>query len=69
MTYMINMRVLDDLRTDLVNVWAYKTPTAGAWPAERVPVNVGIDSIMAKVQRSAKLSTRSMTRGSCCRYF
>ncbi len=51
----INMRVLDDLRTDLVNVWAYKTPTAGAWPAERVPVNVGIDSIGGEGAASAKI--------------
>ena len=62
----INMRVLDDLRTDLVNVWAYKTPTVTVtedeppvevktWPAERVPVNVGIDSIGGEGAASAKI--------------
>lgn len=49
----INMAVLEDVQTEMVNVWAYKEPintgTEEApvmeWPAEKVKVNIGIESI------------------------
>lgn len=34
-----------DAETDLVSVWLYETPTAGAYPAERQPVSIQIDDI------------------------
>ncbi|MBI5954375.1 MAG: hypothetical protein HY865_22185 [Chloroflexi bacterium] len=36
--------VLGDAETDIVNVWLYETPTAGAYPAERQPVAIQIDT-------------------------
>ena len=53
----INMKVLDDLKTELVNVWAYKTPTGtpSVWPAEKVAVNIGIESIGGEGATTAKI--------------
>lgn len=41
----INMGTLNDAKSEIVNVWAYKTPsgTPLTWPAERVPVNIAIE--------------------------
>jgi hypothetical protein len=53
----INMAVLDGLKTELVHVWAYKTPTGtpATWPAEKVPVNIGIESIGGEGATTAKI--------------
>ena len=53
----IGMKVLDDLKTEIVHVWAYKTPTGtpSVWPAERVPVNIGIESIGGEGATTAKI--------------
>lgn len=53
----INMAVLDGLKTELVNVWAYKTPTGtpSVWPAEKVAVNIGIESIGGEGATTAKI--------------
>jgi hypothetical protein len=53
----INMAVLDGLKTELVNVWAYKTPTGtpSVWPAEKVTVNIGIESIGGEGATTAKI--------------
>jgi len=49
----INMATLEDLQTEMVNVWAYKdSVNTGTeqlpvleWPAEKVKVTIGIESI------------------------
>ena len=57
----IGMKVLDDLKTEIVHVWAYKTPTAtgeppvSTWPAEKVTVNIGIESIGGEGATTAKI--------------
>lgn len=53
----INMGVLDDAKTELVNVWGYKAPsgTPSTWPAEKVPVNIAIESIGGDSAASAKI--------------
>ena len=53
----INMSVLDALKTELVNVWAYKAPTGtpATWPAEKVAVNIGIESIGGDGAATAKI--------------
>jgi hypothetical protein len=35
--------VLDDAKTDIVNVWMYEAAVGGAYPAERQPVSIQID--------------------------
>lgn len=37
--------VLADAETDIVSVWLYETPTAGAYPAEKQPVSIQIDDL------------------------
>lgn len=59
----ITMAVLDGVRAELVNVWAYKPPIiqgeppneVNVWPAERVPVNIGIESIGGEGATTAKI--------------
>ena len=53
----IGMKVLDDLKTEIVHVWAYKTPTGtpSVWPAEKVTVNIGIESIGGEGATTAKI--------------
>lgn len=45
--YIDNLRksraVLDDAKSEIVNVWLYEAPVSGAYPAERQPVSVQID--------------------------
>jgi hypothetical protein len=36
---------LTDAETELVSVWLYETPTAGAYPAEKQPVSIQIDDL------------------------
>ena len=36
--------ILDDAKTDIVNVWLYETPTSGEYPAEKQNVSIQIDS-------------------------
>ena len=58
-----NMSVLDDLKADLLHVWAYLAPTitgeppseVSTWPAEKVTVNVGIESIGGEGGTTAKI--------------
>lgn len=53
----IGMKVLDDLKTQVVHVWKYKTPTGtpSTWPAEKVAVNIGIESIGGEGATTAKI--------------
>ena len=53
----IGMSVLDELKTELINVWAYKTPSGvpEVWPAEKVAVNIGIESIGGDSATTAKI--------------
>lgn len=53
----INMGVLDDAKSELINVWAYKTPsgTPSVWPAEKVPVNIAVESIGGEGGTTAKI--------------
>lgn len=59
----ISMAVLDDLKADLLHVWAYLAPTitgeppseVSTWPAEKVTVNVGIESIGGEGGTTAKI--------------
>ena len=59
----ISMAVLDDLKADLLHVWAYMAPTVtgvppsevSTWPAEKVTVNVGIESIGGEGGTTAKI--------------
>ena len=53
----IGMKVLDNLKTEIVHVWAYKTPTGtpSVWPAEKVTVNIGIESIGGEGATTAKI--------------
>jgi len=53
----INMGVLGGAKTELVNVWGYKAPsgTPSTWPAEKVPVNIAIESIGGDGAASAKI--------------
>lgn len=37
--------VQGDAETDIVDVWLYETPTSGAYPAEKQPVAIQIDSM------------------------
>lgn len=45
--YIDNLRksraVLDDAKSEIVNVWLYEAAVSGAYPAERQPVSVQID--------------------------
>lgn len=48
--------VLDAAKTDIVNVWLYETPTAGAYPAEKQNVSIQVDSFGGDGGVSAKLN-------------
>lgn len=60
-----DMAVLDAAHTEMLNVWAYKTPSGTPesetspsyhqWPAERVPVAIAIDSIGGDGAATAKI--------------
>jgi len=53
----INMGVLNDAKSEMVNVWAYKAPsgTPSTWPAEKVPVNIAIESFGGEGAADAKI--------------
>ena len=58
-----DMAVLDDLKADLLHVWAYIAPTVtgeppaevSTWPAEKVPVNGGIETFGGEGATVAKI--------------
>lgn len=48
--------VLDDVLAEAVNVWAYKTPIAGYYPAERVLCSLQVDDFGGDGGSSVKLN-------------
>lgn len=48
--------VLSAAETDIVNVWLYETPTAGAYPAEKQNVSISIDNFGGEGGKAAKVS-------------
>lgn len=48
--------VLDAAHTEIVNVWLYETPTAGAYPAERQAVSIQFDNFGGDGGQSNKMS-------------
>jgi len=46
--------VLDDAKTNIVNVWLYETATSGSYPAEKQDVSVQIDSFGGEGWQSNK---------------
>ena len=48
--------VLDDAVTEIVNVWLYETPTAGAYPAEKQGVSIQFDEFGGDGGASNKMS-------------
>lgn len=53
----ITLGVLADAKSELINVWGYKTPsgTPSTWPAEKVPVNIAVESIGGEGAATAKI--------------
>jgi len=55
--------VLDAAQTDVVNVWLYETPTAGAYPAEKQAVSIQFDTYGGAGGEIAKMSFTILYRG------
>jgi hypothetical protein len=55
-TLRVARAVLSDAETDIVNVWLYETPTAGAYPAEQQNVSIQIDSFGGEGGKTAKIN-------------
>jgi hypothetical protein len=52
----VNRAILSDAQTDLVNVWLYETPVAGAYPAEKQSVSIQVDDFGGEGGTVAKLN-------------
>jgi len=52
----IGRSVFDDVLAEVVNVWAYKTPICGYYPAERVLCTVQVDEFGGEGGSSVKLN-------------
>lgn len=52
----INRAILGDAKTDIVNVWLYKTATGGAYPAEKQNVSIALGTFGGPGGEPAKIN-------------
>lgn len=52
----MNRAILADAKTDIVNVWLYKTEVGGAWPAEKQNVSIAVNTFGGDGGGSAKIN-------------